>query len=82
VRRWPIGGAPVPPAVDPEHGTVSGEFKPFRDVPYCRGTHNNLHAPGVVLGFEVGGILGHQFLQGHRVAMDLPRGELRLQRAS
>ena len=40
----------------------------------------NLHAPSALLGFEVGGILGHQFLKGYKVAMDLPRGELRLQR--
>jgi hypothetical protein len=40
----------------------------------------NLRAPSVLLGFQVGGILGHRFLGGYRVAMDLPRGELRLQK--
>lgn len=40
----------------------------------------NLRAPSVLLGFQVGGILGHRFLAGYRVAMDLERGELRLQK--
>ena len=40
----------------------------------------NLRAPSVLLGFQVGGILGHRFLGGYRVAMDVARGELRLQR--
>jgi hypothetical protein len=40
----------------------------------------NLRAPSVLLGFQVGGILGHRFLGGYRVAMDLARGELRLQK--
>jgi predicted aspartyl protease len=55
----------------------------FADIAYRRFglAVLNLHAPSVLLGFEVGGILGHQFLHGYRVAMDLPRGELRLQRA-
>ncbi|MEO8482983.1 MAG: aspartyl protease family protein [Acidobacteriota bacterium] len=54
----------------------------FEDIAYRRFglAVLNLHAPSVLLGFEVGGILGHQFLQGYRVAMDLPRGQLRLQR--
>jgi len=54
----------------------------FEDIAYRRFglAVLNLRAPSVLLGFEVGGILGHQFLQGYRVAMDLPRGELRLQR--
>lgn len=38
----------------------------------------NLRAPSVLLGFEIGGILGHKFLGGYRVAMDMQRGELRL----
>jgi len=40
----------------------------------------NLRAPSILLGFQVGGILGHRFLGGYRVAMDLNRGELRLQK--
>jgi Flp pilus assembly protein TadD len=39
----------------------------------------NLRAPSVLLGFQVGGIIGHRFLSGYRVAMDLVRSELRLE---
>ncbi|MGH9350372.1 MAG: aspartyl protease family protein [Vicinamibacterales bacterium] len=38
----------------------------------------NLRAPSVLLGFQVGGIVGHKFLGNYRVAMDLERSELRL----
>jgi hypothetical protein len=38
----------------------------------------NLRAPSVLLGFQVGGIVGHKFLGDYRVAMDFARGELRL----
>jgi tetratricopeptide (TPR) repeat protein len=38
----------------------------------------NLRAPSVLLGFQVGGIVGHKFLGNYRVAMDLARSELRL----
>lgn len=40
----------------------------------------NLRAPSVLLGFEVGGIVGHRFLSPYRVAMDLDRSELRMSR--
>jgi hypothetical protein len=40
----------------------------------------NLRAPSVLLGFQVGGIVGHKFLGGYRVSMDLQRSELRLER--
>jgi predicted aspartyl protease len=40
----------------------------------------NLRAPSVLLGFQVGGIVGHKFLGSYRVSMDLPRSELRLER--
>lgn len=40
----------------------------------------NLRAPSVLLGFQLGGIIGHNFLGGYRVAMDLPRSELRLEK--
>jgi predicted aspartyl protease len=40
----------------------------------------NLRAPSVLLGFQVGGIVGHRFLGGYRVSLDLPRSELRLER--
>jgi predicted aspartyl protease len=38
----------------------------------------NLRAPSVLLGFEIGGIVGYKFLGGYRVAFDLPRSELTL----
>jgi hypothetical protein len=38
----------------------------------------NLRAPSVLLGFEVGGIVGHKFLSPYRVALDLERSELRM----
>jgi hypothetical protein len=38
----------------------------------------NLRAPSVLLGFQLGGIVGHKFLGKYRVAMDLARSELRL----
>jgi hypothetical protein len=38
----------------------------------------NLRAPSVLLGFQVGGIVGHQLLGRYRVAFDLQRSELRL----
>jgi predicted aspartyl protease len=38
----------------------------------------NLRAPSVLLGFEVGGIVGYKFLADKRVVFDLPRSELRL----
>jgi Flp pilus assembly protein TadD len=40
----------------------------------------NLRAPSVLLGFQLGGILGYKFLGGYRVALDLDRAEMRLQR--
>jgi tetratricopeptide (TPR) repeat protein/predicted aspartyl protease len=38
----------------------------------------NLRAPSVLLGYELGGIVGHRFLSRYRVAIDLSRSELRL----
>ena len=40
----------------------------------------NLRAPSVLLGFQVGGIVGHKFLSNYRVSMDLERSELRLEK--
>jgi tetratricopeptide (TPR) repeat protein len=40
----------------------------------------NLRAPSVLLGFELGGIVGHNFLSHYRVALDTDRSELRLQK--
>jgi predicted aspartyl protease len=41
----------------------------------------NLRAPSVLLGYELGGIVGHQFLSRYRVAIDLNRAELRLKKS-
>jgi hypothetical protein len=40
----------------------------------------DLRSPSVLLGFQVGGIVGHAFLAGRRVSFDLERSELRLSR--
>jgi predicted aspartyl protease/Flp pilus assembly protein TadD len=42
----------------------------------------DLRSPSVLLGFQIGGIVGHQFLADRRVSFDLARGELRLSPAS
>ena len=38
----------------------------------------NLHRPSALLGFQVGGIIGHKFLSNYRVALDLNEGVVRL----
>ncbi|MBM3778140.1 MAG: hypothetical protein FJW23_07855 [Acidimicrobiia bacterium] len=40
----------------------------------------NLRVPSALLGFQVGGIVGHRFLAPYRVTMDMMRSELRLAR--
>jgi predicted aspartyl protease len=40
----------------------------------------NLRAPSVLLGFQLGGIIGHRFLSDYRVSMDVERSELRLEK--
>jgi len=40
----------------------------------------NLRAPSVLLGFQLGGIVGHNFLSHYKVALDMDRSELRLQK--
>jgi len=42
----------------------------------------NLRAPSVLLGFEVGGIVGHKFLSPYRVSLDLQRSEMRMSKAN
>jgi tetratricopeptide (TPR) repeat protein/predicted aspartyl protease len=42
----------------------------------------NLRAPSVLLGFEVGGIVGHKFLSPYRVSLDLERSQLRMSKAN
>ena len=40
----------------------------------------NLHRPSALLGFQIGGIVGHDFLSNYRVSIDLKRSVLRLSR--
>jgi Flp pilus assembly protein TadD/predicted aspartyl protease len=40
----------------------------------------NLRAPSVLLGYELGGIVGHRFLSRYHVSIDLNRAELRLKK--
>ncbi len=40
----------------------------------------NLRAPSLLLGFRLGGIVGHKFLGNYRVTMDMARSELRLKK--
>jgi len=58
------------PGVDLDFDTI--EYRNFPIVVL------NLRAPSVLLGFQVGGIVGHKFLGNYRVSMDMARSELRL----
>ncbi|MGE3512649.1 MAG: aspartyl protease family protein [Vicinamibacterales bacterium] len=40
----------------------------------------NLNAPSALLGFELGGIVGHRFLSKYRVGIDVERSVLRLKK--
>ena len=42
----------------------------------------NLRAPSALLGFQLGGIVGHHFLKDYRVGIDLEKSVLRLKAAS
>jgi hypothetical protein len=42
----------------------------------------DLRSPSVLLGFQIGGIFGHKFLENRRVSFDLARSELRLSPAA
>jgi Flp pilus assembly protein TadD/predicted aspartyl protease len=61
------------PGVDLDFDTI--EYRNFPIVVL------NLRAPSVLLGFQVGGIVGHKFLGNYRVEMDLARSELRLNKS-
>ncbi len=54
----------------------------FRDIEYDNFSVVvlNLHRPSALVGFHIGGIIGHDFLHNYRVAMDLDRSVLRLNR--
>ena len=40
----------------------------------------NLHRPSALLGFQIGGIVGHTFLKDYRVTLDLQRSVMKLTR--
>ena len=40
----------------------------------------NLHRPSALLGFHIGGIIGHEFLRDYRVTLDLNRSVMKLKR--
>jgi hypothetical protein len=42
----------------------------------------NLNAPSALLGFQLGGIVGHKFLSKYRVGIDLEKSVLRLKAVS
>lgn len=54
----------------------------FRDIEYDNFSVVvlNLHRPSVLVGFHIGGIIGHDFLSNYRVSMDLERSALKLNR--
>ena len=42
----------------------------------------NLDTPSALLGFQLGGIVGHKFLSRYRVGIDLEKSVLRLKQTS
>ncbi len=52
---------------------------PYRNFPVVV---LNLNAPSALLGFQLGGIVGHKFLSKYRVGIDLERSVLRLKAIS
>lgn len=69
---------------DPDAHLLPGVNLAFNDIRFDRLSVVvlNLRAPSVLLGYELGGIVGHQFLSRYRVAIDLDRSELRLNKAN
>jgi Flp pilus assembly protein TadD len=67
---------------DPDAFLLPGVDVDFGDIQYSKLglAVLNLRAPSVLLGFEIGGIVGYKFLGGYRAAIDLQRSELRLSR--
>ena len=41
----------------------------------------NLHRPSALLGFQIGGIVGHSFLKDYRVTLDLNRSVMKLKKS-
>jgi predicted aspartyl protease len=78
LKVWGIMG------LDPDAFVLPGVNLNFETIEYQKFAVAvlNLRAPSVLLGFQLGGVLGYAFLNEYRVAMDFARGELRLQRSS
>jgi predicted aspartyl protease len=76
VKVWGVMG------LDPDAYVLPGVDLAFDQIHYKNFgvAVLNLRAPSVLLGFQLGGILGYNFLSEYRVAMDFARGELRLQK--
>jgi hypothetical protein len=61
---------------------------PFVDIAFARDVGVarssvvvlNLDAPSALLGFQLGGIIGHQFLSQYEVSVDLERSLIGLRR--
>ena len=68
---------------DPDAYLLPGVGLSFNDIRYDNYSVVvlNLRAPSVLLGYELGGIVGHQFLSRYRVSFDLEHAALRLNRA-
>jgi predicted aspartyl protease len=68
---------------DPDAYLLPGVALAFSDIKYDNYSVVvlNLRAPSVLLGYELGGIVGHQFLSRFRVSFDLERSVLRLTRS-
>ena len=76
LRVWGIMG------LDPDAFVLPGVDLHFDAIQYEKFAVAvlNLRAPSVLLGFQLGGVLGYAFLNEYHVAMDFTRGELRLRK--
>jgi Flp pilus assembly protein TadD len=76
LRVWGIMG------LDPDAFVLPGVDLHFDAIQYQKFAVAvlNLRAPSVLLGFQLGGVLGYAFLNEYRVAMDFAQGELRLRK--
>jgi predicted aspartyl protease len=76
IKVWGVTG------LDPDAYVLPGVNLDFEKIQYRNFgvAVLNLRAPSVLLGFQLGGILGYNFLSEYRVTMDVARGELRLQK--
>ena len=65
---------------DPDAYLLAGVNLAFDTIEYSNWSVVvlNLHRPSVLLGFQIGGIVGHTFLREYRVSIDLKRSVLAL----